>query len=336
MRAILVVVAMLSTASPAMSAETPYLDDRSDPVGLIQSLYNAISRKEYARAWSYFATKPAANLEAYAAGYADTMSVRAVVGVPSEEGAAGSVHYYLPVAIEASSANGDRQVFGGCYELRLANPQVQAEDFVPLHIERGSFRRSSTGLLEDALPATCNDGTPPAPGQLYEQRAKALFRDAFGQRCNVPDSAKPEDRFSSYAVQPSGGSEIHIYRFLCGWGAYNEGHIYMMADRFGEVRVLSFATPDLDIRYEDDDHEKAVESINVIGFRTVQELVNSDFDSATLTLTSFAKWRGLGDASSVGTWILREGEFSLTRYDVDASYDGEINPETVIDYHSGP
>ena len=32
--------------------------------------------------------------------------------------------------------------------------------------------------------------------------------------------------------------------------------------------------------------------------------------------------------------MFRDGEFTLVRYDVDASYDGEINPETVLDFQT--
>ena len=35
-------------------------------------------------------------------------------------------------------------------------------------------------------------------------------------------------------------------------------------------------------------------------------------------------------------WIFRNGDFSLVKYEVDASYDGEINPETVLDYDTAP
>jgi hypothetical protein len=172
----------------------------------------------------------------------------------------------------------------------------------------------------------------------------ALFRDAFAERCDLGMAARDSEeamisyemRFR-YSYDSAGAPEsvARLYRFLCGRGAYNESHVFIMADA-NQLKAVSFATPELDIRYEDDDYEKAVQSITVNGFRAVQELVNSDFDPGTLTLTSFAKWRGVGDASSVGTWILRDGEFSLTRYEVDASYDGEINLEPVIDYHSGP
>ena len=41
-------------------------------------------------------------------------------------------------------------------------------------------------------------------------------------------------------------------------------------------------------------------------------------------------------ASCKETWIFRDGEFTLMKYDVDASYDGEINPETVLDYEPRP
>ena len=39
----------------APAAQADYMDDRSTPVSLIGSLYNAIDRHEYLRAWSYFA-----------------------------------------------------------------------------------------------------------------------------------------------------------------------------------------------------------------------------------------------------------------------------------------
>ena len=48
------------------------------------------------------------------------------------------------------------------------------------------------------------------------------------------------------------------------------------------------------------------------------------------------KWRGLGDASSNGTWLFRDGTFTLVRYDVDASEDGKIDPQTVFDVDTPP
>ena len=124
--------------------------------------------------------------------------------------------------------------------------------------------------------------------------------------------------------------------FFCGMGAYNEGHIYYLYDEVEGLRELQFATPELDIRYENDNHEGKVESVTIIGYRAEDELVNSFFDDASKTITSYAKWRGVGDASSSGTWVFRDGSFTLVKYEVDASYDEEINPETVLDFHTGP
>ena len=44
----------------------------------------------------------------------------------------------------------------------------------------------------------------------------------------------------------------------------------------------------------------------------------------------------MDDASSTGTYLFRGGAFVLVQYDVDASYDGKANPETVLDYNTAP
>lgn len=344
MRSIIAAVAFLAFGTPAVAADPPYLDDRSTAEALVRSLYNAVSRKEYGRAWSYFAEAPADSLDAFAEGYADTDSVMVRTGAVSEEGAAGSVFYNLPVAIEARTADGDAQIYGGCYQMRLANPQLQEDGFTPLHIVGGRLSPSDRNIF-DALPRTCGDGPAPDPAVEHERRARAMYLGGFGNLCLVEEDQKlAEENFESWVLEfaysyedaAAPTTKATLYRFLCNRGAYNESHIYLLSDAYGVIRPLGFATPELDIRYEDNDYEKPVEAIYVKGFRSVPELVNSDYDPATFSLTSTALWRGIGDASAMGTWIFRDGEFALVRYDVDASYDGEQNPEIVVDYLSGP
>ena len=72
--------------------------------------------------------------------------------------------------------------------------------------------------------------------------------------------------------------------------------------------------------------------MTIIGYTATDQLVNSDFDEQEQSITSFNKWRGVGDASSTGKWMFRDGDFTLVHYEVDASYDGEMNPQTVLDY----
>jgi len=343
MRVALLAVAAIAAALPA-AAEEPYRDDRSGPAALVESLYNAIDRKEYARAWSYFAEPPAGTIEDYAKGFEGTERVQVRTGAASEEGAAGSVYYNLPVAIAAHQANGDVAVFAGCYELRLANPQIQGEDFRPLHIIKGKLAPSSEAL-EDAVPASCGDGPAPEPADLALARAKEIYRAAYAGICTAMDGAEPaelEPRQNelSFSYRYDGENDPkrtgHLYGFLCNRGAYNESHVYFFADDRGELRPVGFATPELDIRYENNDDQSKVEAVYVTGFQSAFELTNSEFDAQTMTLTSFAKWRGVGDASSAGTWIFRNGDFALVKYDVDASYDGAVDPETVVDYQTGP
>lgn len=338
--ALLAPLAVISPSSAQDAVQPPYLDDRSTPAALIQSLYNAVNRKEYARAWSYFATKPVTDLDAYAAGYANTASVTVVTGEPSEEGAAGSTFYALPVAIRATDTAGGEAVFAGCYTLRLANPQIQGDPFAPLHIEAADFAPSDKEL-DAALPVQCGDGPPSPARDVLLERAKAVFAAARVDDCgqgidkNTPPESFPIRFYYATDTDAEPEREARLFRFFCSRGAYNETHVYLLADDIGELNEVHFATPELDIRYVDGGDEK-VESVTVKGFNSATGLVNSEYDQATLTLTSWSKWRGVGDASSIGTWIFRNGDFVLVKYEVDAAYDGEIAHQTVVDYHTGP
>lgn len=159
----LVLAGMSVSVSQAQESPT-YQDDRSSATALIQSLYNAIDRKEYLRAWSYYASNtvaPAddaaakADYEAFKKGYETTDFVTLLTGDEIEEGAAGSTYYKVPVAIDALDTNGKHSQFAGCYTLRLAQPTVQdTPPYQPLHIESGELQPAQ-GTLEAILPQTC-------------------------------------------------------------------------------------------------------------------------------------------------------------------------------------
>lgn len=331
------------SASVARSASaSDYLDDRSTPEALVASLYNAIDRREYARAFAYFATPPAKSLADYEKGFADTQSVEVKTGAASTEGAAGSTYYSLPVAIHAIARNGSEAVFAGCYTLKLADPQVQADDFTPLHIEKGEIKPSDKPFAE-ALPEKCGDGPSAPKKDAALEAAKVQFAAVFGGDCDAvkaEEAAEPEsfDIEFNYPTDPQDQAKrkARLFRFPCSSGAYNQTHVFFLADDEGKVAPVHFAQPELDIRHVDDDPDKEVSALNLIGFTSRDRLANSEYDARTFTLTADEKWRGAGDASASGTWIFRAGSFSLVRYAVDASYDGEINPETVIDYQTGP
>jgi hypothetical protein len=336
-------IAAAGAPSGGHAAEPDYLDDRSDAEAIVNSFYNAINRREFSRAWSYFGeTKPSADFESFVAGFEDTKSVRVVTGEASVEGAAGSTYFNIPVAIAATGADDTERVFAGCYTARLINPQIQEPPFTGLHLERGALKPADQSV-EEALPANCGDGPPPPERDAELEQAKKAFAASHGEECASPGrDAQPTEperyviKFHSTDYPDGDEQEARLFRFFCSLGAYNEGHYYYQADKVQGVREIHFATPELQIQYENGDSEGKVEAINIIGYRSQGELINSFYDESTKTITSYAKWRGVGDAAASGIWLFRDGEFSLVQYDVDATYDGEINPETVLDYNTAP
>ena len=149
----------LLLAAPALAQDPPaYLDDRSDPAAIVRSYYNALSRGEYARAWSYYGdAKLVADYPAFAAGYAATASVELALGPVATEGAAGSLYGTVPVAIAATAKDGTVTVFAGCYTTRQVQPAIQEPPFRPLEIVTGHLTPAEAPLAA-AVPATCPDG----------------------------------------------------------------------------------------------------------------------------------------------------------------------------------
>jgi hypothetical protein len=162
LRAAALVVVLFAT--PAF-AQDDYLDDRSTGTAVIKSFYNAINRQEYVRAWDYFQhdVDPdqtqvlVAPFTQFQAGYADTASVTLLTGEEVSEGAAGSLYYSVPVAIDAVSTSGEHTQFAGCYTLRLVQPLLQeTPPYKPLHIDQADLKPAK-GELADILPASCEN-----------------------------------------------------------------------------------------------------------------------------------------------------------------------------------
>ncbi len=329
-------------AQASFAADPGYLDDRSDAVAVIRSFYNAVNRREYARAWDYFGeTRPAGSFEAFVDGYRTTEHVDVRTGAVSREGAAGSIFYSVPVAIRAIATDGGEKVFSGCYALRQVNAQVQEPPFRPILIEQGTLQPSSSDLAE-AVPARGGDGPSEPPGDAAIEQAARAFAATYGEQCPVPaERVRPDPqafvltwRDGRDGADPA-ERQARLFRFSCSVAAYNEDAVWYLHDEIAGLRQLQFATPELDIHYRGDGQED-VEAIGIIGFRASDRLANSDYDEASMTLSAHSKWRGLGDASDAGTWLFRNGDFALVRYEVDASHDGQINPETVLDYDTAP
>ncbi|MCW5721939.1 MAG: DUF1176 domain-containing protein [Devosia sp.] len=179
-----------------------------------------------------------------------------------------------------------------------------------------------------------------AQAATLKDQALALHALAGGEWCDGPTSEwAPDDAYEEWELsyQPSwnDGADKEtatLLQLFCMSGAYNVTYSYYLYTDLEGLKPIGFATPHYDVRYENDDSEGAVEEMTITGMGAEMTLVNPQFDPETMTLTSYSKWRGLGDASSAGTWVFVDGAFSLRHFEVDASYDGEINPEILLDY----
>ncbi|GHC61854.1 DUF1176 domain-containing protein [Limoniibacter endophyticus] len=330
-------------------AATPpdYKDDRTTGAALVESYFNAIARKEYNRAWSYFdSDKPSKTFEDFVAGFKGTRDIEIEIGKPEEEGAAGSVYTNVPVAIRSVDDKGQEKVFTGCYTARSVNPQMQEEpDFNPGHLTSAKLGPSDAAFLA-SVPASCEGKERLSEEQLWLLRAQRVF-DAerratcsFYDREAVPAGNEPKaytiEYNFSHDEQDMPRRKGFVLEFPCSLGAYNLGQTYYFATETDGIKPLHFAVPELDIRYENEEDPKDVDSMRIIGYNTVSELINASFDPRTMTFESFSKWRSVGDASSNGRWAFRNGEFSLIYFEVDASFDGEINPQDVLNFDAGP
>ncbi|HTO34501.1 MAG TPA: hypothetical protein VL202_25510 [Pararhizobium sp.] len=146
--------ALFASALPAQAQDIPYIDDRSDGAALVKSLYNAINRREFSRAYSYF-SEPFDDYPSFVKGYAKTVDVEVITGKVTTEGAAGSIYAPVPVAIKSTEEGGKARVFAGCYITRIVNAAIQEPPFSPLHIESAELEEVD-GPLEKVLPKVCH------------------------------------------------------------------------------------------------------------------------------------------------------------------------------------
>ena len=138
---------------------TRYIDDRSAGEEEIRSYYNAVNRKEYSRAYSYW--EPGApGLSAFgtfADGYANTKSVTLATKPGTSDAGAGQLYYSVPAVITASNVDGSTTIFAGCYKLHLGSPNAQATPpFQPLGIQSAKVTQAASGAnANDLLNTAC-------------------------------------------------------------------------------------------------------------------------------------------------------------------------------------
>jgi hypothetical protein len=120
-----VLLILLSCSAPSSSSPAPtanpqpteasidssvYLDDRSDPVAVLRSFYNALNRREYIRAYSYW-NEPSlmTPLADFVAQYEAIQSVTLATGTVQGETEAGQRYYFVPVTVVTQRSAGSTE-----------------------------------------------------------------------------------------------------------------------------------------------------------------------------------------------------------------------------------
>jgi hypothetical protein len=179
----------------------------------------------------------------------------------------------------------------------------------------------------------------PALADDPDDRATAVFSQAFAELCTGAfredgGLVEPPQRYDVTAAssydQPA---PMALWQFRCNVGAYNLQSVFVAQSEYSGIVPLSFARPDLDVVLEDpENYEGPVKEVKITGWSASPVVVNGSFDPATGRLTATGLWRGLGDASDTAVWQLIDEGFRLVHFEVDATYDGQVNPETLADF----
>lgn len=114
------VLNFVSTSSSEPPDDRPR-DDRDDPVSALASYFEAISARDYRRAYRYWES-PTSSYDQFVRGFADTDRVRLLVEPPPRvEGAAGSTYAELMTILVTTTRGRNERVFAGCYVMRKSN-----------------------------------------------------------------------------------------------------------------------------------------------------------------------------------------------------------------------
>ena len=143
------------SASPSTAPTSAYVDDRSSPEALIGSYYNAISQRQYLRAYSYWETSDSLPpFATFAQGFASTTDVQVELGTVGGSPGAGQLYWSVPAAVFSTTTAGANS-FVGCYTVHLARPELQAAPpFKPMSIQTGQLSAVATAAAARSMLST--------------------------------------------------------------------------------------------------------------------------------------------------------------------------------------
>jgi len=137
-----------STADTAPSTAAAEASAQTTPAAaqqVVVDYYAAIDAGNYAKAYALWSDNGAASgqtFEHFSGGYANTRSVRAVVGDPTDEkGAAGSRYIQVPVELNAMQRDGSERRYDGRFTLRAVVADGATQEQQRWHLASAEMQR---------------------------------------------------------------------------------------------------------------------------------------------------------------------------------------------------
>ena len=144
------------TPAPGDISSARYLDDRTNAVQVIRSLFNAVNRKEYVRAYSYWEPN-AQGLPPYnqfQQGYTTTASVTLTFGTVTSNAGAGQFYYMVPTTLVSTTTANATQTYVACYVVHQSSPDAQGvPPFRPMAIRSATAKLVANNADTTALMA---------------------------------------------------------------------------------------------------------------------------------------------------------------------------------------
>ncbi len=135
-----------------------YMDDRGNGRQVVRSYYNAINRRDLARAYGYWeeGANPAP-FSQFSNGFSDTASVDLTTGTSTVGVGAGQLYESVPFGIVSHATDGTIRTYIGCYRTHLASPSAQATlPYRPQGIQSASVTQVANGTpIVEALKTAC-------------------------------------------------------------------------------------------------------------------------------------------------------------------------------------
>lgn len=154
-------VVIPTPAAPVSDASAAsYIDDRSTPAQLIVSYYNAINRKEYLRAYSYWRdpAESLGDLETFTNNHTDMVLSELSFGALEAGAGAGQLYYRVPVVMETTDTLAGYAIkTSACYVVHQSQPSFfGAPPFQPMSIVSNAEVQVPAGISKaSALADAC-------------------------------------------------------------------------------------------------------------------------------------------------------------------------------------